>query len=238
MPQRAPGGEIRDEGAVGRGSKPKAGLCGFTTSHLEIPGDLKTGGKRFLGGRKELFRRPKIMLEGPVGAAAFNNKFWGRPAICGYFRTFEQRLDASSEWGYHKPVMIAGGLGSIRGFPYPCRRYSCPRSVKRIGGPAMLIGLGGGAASSVGSGTSSSELDFASVQRDNAEIQRRCQEVNLPMRSIRSAKSYPPHSRRGCRRSFKCNTPNSSMMRTGEALSISKGPPQADSGMSPMEFLV
>ncbi|MDC0237806.1 phosphoribosylformylglycinamidine synthase [Gammaproteobacteria bacterium] len=169
------GGEIRDEGAVGRGSKPKAGLCGFTTSHLEIPGDVQPWETSF-GRPERIVSALQIMLEGPVGAAAFNNEF-GRPAICGYFRTFEQRLDASSEWGYHKPVMIAGGLGSIRGSHIDADDIPVHARLIVLGGPAMLIGLGGGAASSVGSGTSSSELDFASVQRDNAEMQRRCQEV-------------------------------------------------------------
>ena len=169
------GGEIRDEGAVGRGSKPKAGLCGFTTSHLEIPGDVQPWETRF-GKPERIVSALDIMLEGPVGAAAFNNEF-GRPALCGYFRTFEQRVDAFSEWGYHKPVMVAGGLGTIRGCHIDADEIPVYAHLIVLGGPAMLIGLGGGAASSVGSGTSSSELDFASVQRDNAEMQRRCQEV-------------------------------------------------------------
>ena len=169
------GGEIRDEGAVGRGSKPKAGLCGFTTSHLEIPGDVQPWETRF-GKPERIASALDIMLEGPVGAAAFNNEF-GRPALCGYFRTFEQRVDATSEWGYHKPVMVAGGLGTIRGCHIDADEIPVYAHLIVLGGPAMLIGLGGGAASSVGSGTSSSELDFASVQRDNAEMQRRCQEV-------------------------------------------------------------
>ena len=169
------GGEIRDEGAVGRGSKPKAGLCGFTTSHLEIPGDVQPWETHF-GKPERIVSALDIMLEGPVGAAAFNNEF-GRPALCGYFRTFEQRVDALSEWGYHKPVMIAGGLGSIRGCHIEADEIPIDAQLIVLGGPAMLIGLGGGAASSVGSGASSSELDFASVQRDNAEMQRRCQEV-------------------------------------------------------------
>jgi len=169
------GGEIRDEGAVGRGSKPKAGLCGFTTSHLEIPGDLQPWETHF-GKPGRIASALDIMMEGPVGAAAFNNEF-GRPALCGYFRTFEQRVDALSEWGYHKPVMIAGGLGSIRGSHIDADEIPIHAQLIVLGGPAMLIGLGGGAASSVGSGASSSELDFASVQRDNAEMQRRCQEV-------------------------------------------------------------
>ncbi|MFP6796748.1 MAG: phosphoribosylformylglycinamidine synthase, partial [Pseudomonadales bacterium] len=169
------GGEIRDEGAVGRGSKPKAGLCGFTTSHLEIPGDSQPWETHF-GKPQRIVSALDIMLDGPVGAASFNNEF-GRPALCGYFRTFEQRLDDLSEWGYHKPVMIVGGLGSIRGCHIDADEIPASAQLIVLGGPAMLIGLGGGAASSVGSGASSSELDFASVQRDNAEMQRRCQEV-------------------------------------------------------------
>jgi phosphoribosylformylglycinamidine synthase len=171
------GGEIRDEGAVGRGSKPKAGLSGFTTSHLNIPGfeqpwELTTGKPAHMVDALE------IMLEGPIGAAGFNNEY-GRPALAGYFRTFEQTVDGDNDRvrGYHKPVMIAGGVGSIR--PEHVEAVAVPPGSALIvlGGPAMLIGLGGGAASSMGSGESSSDLDFASVQRDNAEMERRAQEV-------------------------------------------------------------
>ena len=169
------GGEIRDEGAVGRGSKPKAGLTGFTTSHLNIPGfaePWESGVEK----PEHMASALDIMLEGPIGAAAFNNEY-GRPALTGYFRTFEQQDGPRRLRGYHKPVMIAGGLGSIR--PDHVRPLPFPPGTRLVvlGGPAMLIGLGGGAASSMASGTSSAELDFASVQRDNAEMQRRCQEV-------------------------------------------------------------
>ena len=171
------GGEIRDEGAVGRGSKPKAGLTGFTTSHLNIPGapepwELDTGKPETLASALD------IMLEGPIGAAAFNNEY-GRPGLCGYFRTFEQRdpKDPLVVRGYHKPVMIAGGLGTVRPGHVQAEPFAPGTQLVVLGGPAMLIGLGGGAASSMASGASSSELDFASVQRDNAEMQRRCQEV-------------------------------------------------------------
>ncbi|MDH3643805.1 MAG: phosphoribosylformylglycinamidine synthase, partial [Gammaproteobacteria bacterium] len=171
------GGEIRDEGAVGRGSKPKAGLTGFTTSHLNIPGysqpwELTTGKPAHMVNALE------IMLEGPVGAAGFNNEF-GRPALAGYFRTFEQMVagDENQVRGYHKPVMIAGGVGSIRPEHVQATTVPVGAALIVLGGPAMLIGLGGGAASSMGSGESSSDLDFASVQRDNAEMERRCQEV-------------------------------------------------------------
>ena len=171
------GGEIRDEGAVGRGSKPKAGLTGFTTSHLNIPGhpepwEIATGKPDTMASALD------IMLEGPIGAAAFNNEY-GRPGLCGYFRTFEQ-ADAKHPQtvrGYHKPVMIAGGLGTVRPGHVQAEGFAPGTQIVVLGGPAMLIGLGGGAASSMASGASSSELDFASVQRDNAEMQRRCQEV-------------------------------------------------------------
>ena len=171
------GGEIRDEGAVGRGSKPKAGLTGFTTSHLNIPNcpepwEIGTGKPAYMASALD------IMLEGPLGAAAFNNEY-GRPGLCGYFRTFEQcdPSDRQLVRGYHKPVMIAGGVGTIRPDHVQGKDFAPGTQLVVLGGPAMLIGLGGGAASSMASGASSLELDFASVQRDNAEMQRRCQEV-------------------------------------------------------------
>ncbi len=169
------GGEIRDEGAVGRGSKPKAGLTGFTTSHLHIPG-LAEPWEQGMEKPEHLASALEIMLDGPLGAAGFNNEY-GRPALTGYFRTFEQRSQAGPWRGYHKPVMIAGGLGSLR--PGHVQSLPFPPGTRLVvlGGPAMLIGLGGGAASSMASGASSAELDFASVQRHNAEMQRRCQEV-------------------------------------------------------------
>jgi len=168
------GGEIRDEGAVGRGSKPKAGLVGFTTSHLEIgsspePWELGVGKPDRIASARE------IMLDGPLGAAAFNNEY-GRPCLAGYFRTFEARGDGA-DWGYHKPVMIAGGVGTVADDHVTAGEVPVGSKLLVLGGPAMLIGLGGGAASSMASGESDSELDFASVQRDNAEMQRRCQEV-------------------------------------------------------------
>ena len=171
------GGEIRDEGAVGRGSKPKAGLVGYTTSHLNIPGDPQPW-ELPIGKPDRIASALDIMLEGPIGAAGFNNEY-GRPALGGYFRTFEfpHAQQAEWYWGYHKPIMIAGGVGAIR--DGHVNAADIPEGTKLIvlGGPAMLIGLGGGAASSMGSGESDSQLDFASVQRDNAEMQRRCQEV-------------------------------------------------------------
>ncbi|MGA7540807.1 MAG: phosphoribosylformylglycinamidine synthase [Steroidobacteraceae bacterium] len=172
------GGEIRDEGATGRGARPKAGLTGFSVSNLRIPG-YERPWEQPTAIPERIASALDIMLEGPIGAASFNNEF-GRPAICGYFRTLE--LTAAGDppgrvRGYHKPIMIAGGLGNIR--RAHVEKAAVPVGAKLIvlGGPAMLIGLGGGAASSVGSGASSADLDFASVQRGNAEIQRRAQET-------------------------------------------------------------
>jgi len=169
------GGEIRDEGATGRGAKPKAGLTGFSVSHLRIPTQLEPWETANIGRPDRIKSAFDIMLEAPLGAAAFNNEF-GRPAICGYFRSFEQEV--FGQWrGYHKPIMLAGGLGVVR--PELALKKPFPPGTQLVvlGGPAMLIGLGGGAASSMSSGQSSADLDFASVQRDNPEMQRRCQEV-------------------------------------------------------------
>ena len=170
------GGEIRDEAATGSGAKPRAGLTGFTVSNLNIP-DLPQPWEQGAHKPDHIASALDIMLEGPIGAASYNNEF-GRPALTGYFRTFEQPgADPGSTRGYHKPIMLAGGYGVIR--PAHVNKKPLPDGCKIavLGGPAMLIGLGGGAASSMTAGTSSQELDFASVQRDNAEIQRRCQEV-------------------------------------------------------------
>ena len=169
------GGEIRDEAATGRGAKPKAGLCGFAVSNLKIPG-FEQAWETDNGKPDRIVSALDIMLEGPIGAAAYNNEF-GRPALCGYFRTYEQRKNESLIYGYHKPIMLAGGYGMIR--ESDVNKQDIPTGAKLIvlGGPAMLIGLGGGAASSMASGSSYASLDFASVQRDNAEMERRCQEV-------------------------------------------------------------
>jgi phosphoribosylformylglycinamidine synthase len=172
------GGEIRDEGATGRGARPKAGLTGFCVSNLRIPGFERPWEREF-GRPARIASALDIMIEGPIGAASFNNEF-GRPAICGYFRTFEQHVAGDAPGrvrGYHKPIMIAGGLGNIRRDHVEKGEVPVGAKIVVLGGPAMLIGLGGGAASSVGSGASSADLDFASVQRGNAEIQRRAQEV-------------------------------------------------------------
>ncbi|WP_018649529.1 MULTISPECIES: phosphoribosylformylglycinamidine synthase [unclassified Thioalkalivibrio] len=173
------GGEIRDEGATGRGSKPKAGLTGFTVSNLQIP-ELPQPWEHDFGRPQRIESARQIMLDGPIGAAAFNNEF-GRPALAGYFRTFEMALprpDGSEAlYGYHKPIMLAGGLGSIRGEHVHKQDVPPGTPIVVLGGPAMLIGLGGGAASSMASGASAEQLDFASVQRGNPEMERRCQEV-------------------------------------------------------------
>jgi phosphoribosylformylglycinamidine synthase len=177
------GGEIRDEGATGRGARPKAGLTGFSVSHLRIPGaeqpwENGSGASR-IGKPDRIVSALEIMIEGPIGGAAFNNEF-GRPNIAGYFRTFEQAAAGDTPnriRGYHKPIMIAGGMGNVRRKHVEKSEIPVGAKIVVLGGPAMLIGLGGGAASSVNSGASSADLDFASVQRGNPEIQRRAQEV-------------------------------------------------------------
>ncbi len=172
------GGEIRDEGATGRGARPKAGLAGFTVSHLRVPGFAQPWEAVDVGRPRRLASALQIMLEGPIGAAAFNNEF-GRPNIAGYFRSFEQAVpdEPGRAWGYHKPIMIAGGLGNIRAADVHKAEVPAGALLIVIGGPAMLIGLGGGAASSMTSGQSTEDLDFASVQRGNPEMQRRAQQV-------------------------------------------------------------
>jgi phosphoribosylformylglycinamidine synthase len=178
------GGEIRDEGATGRGSKPKAGLTGFTVSNLRLPGAVQPWEKDH-GKPNRIVSALDIMIEGPLGGAAFNNEF-GRPNINGYFRTFEAKVPAAGHTpqsaaaelrGYHKPIMLAGGLGNIRAEHVKKGAINPGDKLVVLGGPAMLIGLGGGAASSIASGHGDEDLDFASVQRDNAEMERRCQEV-------------------------------------------------------------
>jgi phosphoribosylformylglycinamidine synthase len=172
------GGEIRDEGATGRGSKPKVGLCGFSVSNLDIPGYPQPW-ETDHGKPDRIVSALDIMIEGPIGAAAFNNEF-GRPNIAGYFRTFEETVpsaDGVEIRGYHKPIMLAGGYGNIREQHIEKLGLPVGTPIIVLGGPVMLIGLGGGAASSMASGTSAEDLDFASVQRGNPEIERRCQEV-------------------------------------------------------------
>ncbi len=180
------GGEIRDEGATGRGAKPKAGLCGFSVSGLRLPefrmrwendSDVAGGphSERDYGFPSRIANALSIMIEGPIGAAAFNNEF-GRPNLVGYFRSFEANI-GGKRYGYHKPIMIAGGLGSIR--DDLTHKLDLPPGTLliQLGGPGMRIGLGGGAASSMGAGANTEQLDFDSVQRGNAEMQRRAQEV-------------------------------------------------------------
>jgi phosphoribosylformylglycinamidine synthase len=170
------GGEIRDEGATGRGGKPKAGLTGFTVSHLRIPGFERSWESarplppRFAGAFE-------IMRDGPIGAAAYNNEF-GRPCLGGYFRTFEQETgEPGVRRGYDKPIMLAGGIANLRPGDVAKQSLRPGDRLVVLGGPSMLIGLGGGAASSMAAGASSEALDFASVQRDNPEMERRCQQV-------------------------------------------------------------
>jgi len=168
------GGEIRDEGATGRGAKPKAGLCGFSVSNLRIPGfERPWEAPESKPGR--IASPLDIMIEGPIGAASFNNEF-GRPNLAGYFRAYEQCVDGVTR-GYHKPIMLAGGVGNIRSAH--ARKADVPAGalLVQIGGPGMLIGMGGGSASSMSTGANTADLDFDSVQRGNAEIQRRAQEV-------------------------------------------------------------
>jgi phosphoribosylformylglycinamidine synthase len=169
------GGEIRDEGATGRGGKPKAGLTGFSVSHLRIP-TLPQPWEAARALNPRMAPALDIMLDGPLGGAAFNNEF-GRPNLLGYFRSFELPEGAGLTRAYDKPIMLAGGLGAIDRIQVEKKTLSAGDAVIVLGGPAMLIGLGGGAASSVASGESAEELDFASVQRDNPEMERRCQEV-------------------------------------------------------------
>ncbi|KEQ13736.1 phosphoribosylformylglycinamidine synthase [Endozoicomonas montiporae] len=172
------GGEIRDEGATGKGSKPKAGLTGFTVSNLNIPGYEQPWEKGY-GKPGRIVSALDIMIDGPLGGAGFNNEF-GRPNLCGYFRTYEQTAKAATGEevrGYHKPIMLAGGLGNIRADHVEKGEIPVGAKLIVLGGPAMQIGLGGGAASSMTSGEGQEDLDFASVQRDNPEMERRCQEV-------------------------------------------------------------
>ncbi len=169
------GGEIRDEGATGRGAKPKAGLTGFSVSHLRIPDCLQPWELDDIGKPDRIASALSIMLEGPIGGASFNNEF-GRPNLFGYFRTYEQSVGGVVR-GYHKPIMIAGGVGNISAEQAFKNEFGAGTLIVQLGGPGMLIGMGGGAASSMATGANIADLDFDSVQRGNAEIQRRCQEV-------------------------------------------------------------
>ena len=169
------GGEIRDEGATGRGARPKAGLTGFSVSNLHLPGTQEPWEQKPVGKPEHIASPLQIMTEGPLGGAAFNNEF-GRPNLGGYFRVFEQDV-AGVRRGYHKPIMIAGGLGSISDSQVKKLPFGAGTLLVQLGGPGMRIGMGGGAASSMAAGTNTAALDFDSVQRGNPEIQRRAQEV-------------------------------------------------------------
>ncbi|MGH8685830.1 MAG: phosphoribosylformylglycinamidine synthase, partial [Nitrosospira sp.] len=176
------GGEIRDEGATGRGAKPRAGLSGFSVSNLNVPGFIQPWEVHQQSGQAHSYGKPsriasalQIMLEGPIGGAAFNNEF-GRPNLAGYFRTFEEHVGGEMR-GYHKPIMLAGGIGHIAACHSFKEEFSAGALLIQLGGPGMLIGLGGGAASSMDTGTNTENLDFDSVQRGNAEMERRAQEV-------------------------------------------------------------
>lgn len=167
------GGEIRDEGATGRGAKPKAGLCGFSVSYLNLESLALTNSE--YGKPQHIQSALQIMIDGPIGSASFNNEF-GRPNLCGYFRSFEQEV-AQIEYGYHKPIMLAGGYGNIQDAQTYKKDVTDTALIVHLGGPGFLIGLGGGSASSLASGENKEELDFNSVQRSNPEIEHRCQEV-------------------------------------------------------------
>ncbi|WP_459614285.1 phosphoribosylformylglycinamidine synthase [Bordetella sp. 2513F-2] len=169
------GGEIRDEGATGRGSKPKAGLTGFTVSHLRFPDAMQPWEADHHGLPERIASPLSIMIDGPLGGAAFNNEF-GRPNLLGYFRSFEQSA-GGTRWGYHKPIMIAGGLGTIDAGLTHKEGLPPGALLIQLGGPGFRIGMGGGAASSMGVGSNAADLDFDSVQRGNPEIERRAQEV-------------------------------------------------------------
>jgi phosphoribosylformylglycinamidine synthase len=169
------GGEIRDEGATGSGSKPKAGLTGFSVSNLHIPGCEQPWEADACGKPSRIASALQIMIDGPIGGAAFNNEF-GRPNLAGYFRTFEEKVNGEVR-GYHKPIMLAGGLGNICASHTHKHPLPTGALLIQLGGPGMLIGLGGGAASSMDTGANAENLDFDSVQRGNPEMQRRAQEV-------------------------------------------------------------
>lgn len=182
------GGEIRDEAATGRGAFSKAGLCGFSVSHLQIP-EFEQPWEINIGKPAMMASALEIMLQGPIGAASFNNEF-GRPNVCGYFRSFEMQVDGyygKQYRGYHKPIMLAGGMGNIRHSLMHKKPIKTGAKLVVLGGPGMAIGLGGGSASSRSSDSANQQLDFASVQRANPEMQRRCQEVISACRELGEA---------------------------------------------------
>ncbi|KAF8922099.1 CobB/CobQ-like glutamine amidotransferase domain-containing protein [Mucidula mucida] len=224
------GGEIRDEGAVGRGSKPKAGMAGYTTSNLLVPG-YEQPWEVDIGKPAHIASSLDIMLEAPLGASAFNNEF-GRPALSGYWRTFCERVGGEIR-GYHKPIMIAGGYGSVRPSNIHKGKISNGAKLVVLGGPGMLIGLGGGAASSQISGASTAELDFASVQRENPEMQRRCQQVIDSCAALGDVvESIHDVGAGGLSNAFPELVHDSDMGATFEIRNV----PLADHSMSPMEI--
>jgi phosphoribosylformylglycinamidine synthase len=176
------GGEIRDEGATGIGGKPKAGLSGFSVSNLNLPGSQLPWDQQNYGKPERIASPLQIMIEGPLGGAAFNNEF-GRPNLGGYFRVFEQTIDGERR-GYHKPIMIAGGIGAIDDGHTHKKEIKAGNLLVQLGGPGMRIGMGGGAASSMATGANTADLDFDSVQRGNPEIERRAQEVINACRAL------------------------------------------------------
>ena len=228
------GGEIRDEAATGTGAKPKAGITGFAVSNLLLP-DLRQPWEQDNGRPGRIVSALDIMLEGPIGAASFNNEF-GRPALGGYFRTYEHFDPASGVIrGYHKPIMLAGGYGMIREPHIRKRTIGAGDRLIVLGGPAMLIGLGGGAASSMASGESAEDLDFASVQRDNPEIQRRCQEVIDQCWAL--GKDNPIISIHDVGAGGLSNAMPELVNESGRGASLDlRKIPNADPGMSPMEL--
>jgi phosphoribosylformylglycinamidine synthase len=225
------GGEIRDEGATGIGGQPQAGLCAFFTSHLRVPGFAQPWESSEVELPAQLASPLAIMTEGPIGGAAFGNEF-GRPNICGIFRTFEAVVDRRYR-GYHKPIMVAGGVGLIDAEHVEKKPLGAGDLVIQIGGPAMLIGLGGGAASSMDTGTNVEDLDFASVQRDNPEMERRCQE--LLNRCIALGTDNPILSIHDVGAGGLANACPELVADTGGAFQLRKIE-NADPGMSPMEL--
>ena len=227
------GGELRDEAATGTGGKPMAGLTGFTVSNLNIP-DLPQPWEQPPDRPEHIAAPLDIMLEAPIGAAAYNNEF-GRPALAGYFRTFEQPASVTGRrMGYHKPIMLAGGYGVIR--PEHVHKHPLPPGslIIVLGGPAMLIGMGGGAASSMNAGASAQALDFASVQRDNAELQRRCQEVIDQCCAL--GQDNPILSIHDVGAGGLCNALPELVHPHGGATVDLRAIPSADQGLSPMQI--
>jgi phosphoribosylformylglycinamidine synthase len=227
------GGELRDEGSTGRGAKPKAGLVGFSVSHLRIPGAPQPWEGADPGRPGRISSALDIMLEGPIGAASFNNEF-GRPNLCGYFRTFEAAAGGVVR-GYHKPIMLAGGVGSIAAEHAAKAELPVGTLIVQLGGPGLLIGMGGGAASSMGAGANLADLDFDSVQRGNAEMQRRAQEVIDRCRQLGAANPILSIHDVGAGGLSNAVPELVHAARRGTRIDLRKVPSE-DSGMSPREI--